>query len=158
MTFTADLCDEHSADASVLELALRDYGGTPVFEGPVSTVAVFEDNTLVGEALREPGAGRVLVVDGGGSLRRALVGDNLAQRAVDNGWAGLVVYGCIRDAQQIASIPVGLKALGVHPRRTDKRGEGRRDVVVSLGGVRIAPGDRLFADLDGVVLLPASRA
>ncbi|MEM6291951.1 MAG: ribonuclease E activity regulator RraA [Myxococcota bacterium] len=155
MTYTADLCDEHP-HARVLDLDLRDYGGVVVFEGPVSTLKLHEDNKLVGETLREPGRGRVLVVDGGGSRRCALVGDNLAQRAVDNGWSGLVVYGCIRDAEQIGSIAVGVKALGTHPRKTVKRGEGQRDEPVHIGGVVIAPGDRLFADADGVVVLAAT--
>ena len=90
---------------------------------------------------------------GGGSRRRALVGDNLAQRAVDNGWAGIVVYGCIRDAHQIDGIAIGIKALGTHPRKTEKRGEGRRDVEVRFGGVTIRPGDHVYADRDGVVVL-----
>lgn len=151
MIFTADLCDEHP-DAEVLELAFVSYGAVPGFDGPAVTVALYEDNSLVGETLREPGEGRVLVVDGGGSRRRALVGDNLAQRAVDNGWAGIVVHGCIRDAQQIAGIGVGIKALGTNPRKTEKRGEGRRDIPVRFGGVTIRPGDHVYADLDGVVV------
>jgi len=149
--FTADLCDEHP-DAEVLELAFVSYGAVPGFDGPAVTLALHEDNSLVGETLREPGEGRVLVVDGGGSRRRALVGDNLAQRAVDNGWAGIVVHGCIRDAQQIAGIGVGIKALGTNPRKTEKRGEGRRDIPVRFGGVTIRPGDHVYADLDGVVV------
>jgi len=151
--FTADLCDEHP-EAAVLELELRGYGALPGFNGPVVTLSLHEDNSLVGQTLREPGEGRVLVVDGGGSRRRALVGDNLAQRAVDNGWAGILVHGCIRDAHQISAIPIGIKALGTHPRKTDKRGEGRRDVPVRFGGVTIQPGDHLYADPDAVVLLP----
>lgn len=151
MIFTADLCDEHP-DAEVLELAFVSYGAVPGFDGPAVTLALHEDNSLVGETLREPGEGRVLVVDGGGSRRRALVGDNLAQRAVDNGWAGIVVHGCIRDAQQIAGIGVGIKALGTNPRKTEKRGEGRRDIPVRFGGVTIRPGDHVYADLDGVVV------
>lgn len=153
MTFTADLCDEHP-EAQVVELAWRGFGSVSVFDGPAVTLALHEDNSLVGQTLREPGKGRVLVVDGGGSHRRALVGDNLAQRAVDNGWAGIVVYGCIRDAQQIDGIAIGIKALGTTPRKTEKRGEGRRDVEVRFGGVTIRPGDHVYADRDGVVVLP----
>ncbi len=156
MTFTADLCDEHP-DAQVLELELRGFGRVEVFDGPAVTLSLYEDNTLVGETLRERGEGRVLVVDGGGSRRRALVGDNLAQRAVDNGWAGIIVHGCIRDAAQIDAIRIGIKALGTHPRKTDKRGEGRRDVEVRFGGVTIHPGDHVYADRDGVVVLAEGR-
>jgi regulator of ribonuclease activity A len=152
VTFTADLCDEHP-EAQVLELVLLGYGAVSVFDGPAVTLALHEDNSLVGETLRQPGEGRVLVVDGGGSRRRALVGDNLAQRAVDNGWTGIVVHGCIRDAQQIETIGIGIKALGTHPRKTEKRGEGRRDVEVRFGGVTIRPGDHVYADRDGVVVL-----
>lgn len=155
MTFTADLCDQYP-QAQVLELSMRHFGARMVFEGPISTLKVFEDNQLVGEALRESGAGRVLVVDGGGSLRRALVGDNLARRAAENAWGGIVVYGCIRDAAQIADIDVGIKALGTHPRRTEKRGEGRREITVGFGGVTFRPGDRLYADADGIVVLAAA--
>lgn len=154
MIFTADLCDEHP-EAQVVELAWRGFGSVVVFDGPAVTLALHEDNSLVGQALREPGEGRVLVVDGGGSHRRALVGDNLAQRAVDNGWAGIVVYGCIRDAQQIDGIAIGIKALGTHPRKTQKRGEGRRGVEVRFGGVSIRPGDHVYADRDGVVVVGA---
>ncbi len=154
MKFTADICDAN-ADAAALELSLRSFGAVFVFDGPAATLALFEDNSLVGEVLREPGHGRVLVVEGGGSMRRALVGDNLAQRAVDHGWAGIVVCGCIRDAQQIADIDIGIKALGTHPRKTEKRGEGRRDLPVRIGGVTIRPGDHIYADLDGVVVVRA---
>ncbi|MGH1341467.1 MAG: ribonuclease E activity regulator RraA [Nannocystales bacterium] len=154
MIFTADLCDEHP-DAQVLELEFRGYGARAGFDGHVVTLSLHEDNSWVGQTLREPGEGRVLVVDGGGSRRCALVGDNLAQRAVDNGWAGIVVHGCIRDADQISTIPIGIKALGTHPRKTEKRGEGRRDLPVRLGGVTIEPGDHLYADPDGVVVLRA---
>jgi len=155
MTYTADVCDEHP-QAQVLELELRGFGAVAVFEGPAVTLALHEDNALVGETLREPGEGRVLVVDGGGSMRRALVGDNLAQRAVDSGWAGIIVYGCIRDAQQIETIDIGIKALGTHPRKTLKRGEGRRDEPVRFGGVTIHPGDHVHADRDGVVVLASA--
>ena len=114
---------------------------------------VFEDNVLVRKALEEPGAGRVLVVDGAGSQRCALVGDRLAALAADNGWAGIVVYGCIRDSAVIKTIDVGVKALGTHPKKSIKRGLGERDVTVFFGGLRWQPGDRLHADADGIVLL-----
>jgi regulator of ribonuclease activity A len=150
---TADLTDAHP-DLRVLELPLRDFGGRIAFHGPVSTLKVFEDNSLVRAAFEEPGAGRVLVVDGGGSLRCALVGDLLAELAARNGWAGAVVYGAIRDSTPIAGIDIGLKALATHPRKSVKRGEGQRDIPVSFGGLGIRPGDYLYADADGVVLAP----
>jgi len=152
---TADLTDEHPG-VQVLEIPLRDFGGRHAFHGPVTTLKVFEDNSLVREAFEEAGAGRVLVVDGGGSLRRALVGDVLAELAQRNGWAGAIVYGCIRDSSPIAGIDIGLKALGTQPRKSVKRGEGQRDVAVHFGGVTIQPGQYLYADADGVVIAPAA--
>lgn len=152
MTPTADLYDTHGEALRVLAPLFRDYGGRRAFCGPVSTVKVFEDNSLVRAALEEPGAGRVLVVDGGGSLRCALVGDNLALLGQQNGWAGILVYGCIRDAAPIAAIDIGVKALATNPRKSIKKGEGERDVVVRFAEVGIAPGDHLYADEDGVVL------
>jgi len=151
---TADLTDAHP-ELQVLDLPLRDFGGHLSFHGPITTLKVFEDNTLVRAAFEEPGAGRVLVVDGGGSLRCALVGDMLAELAQRNGWAGAVVYGAIRDATPIAAIGIGLKALATHPRKSLKRGEGQRDIPVHFGGLTLRPGDYLYADADGVVLGPA---
>ena len=149
---TCDLCDLHDAQVRVIELAFRDFGGRIAFNGPVSTVRAFEDNSRVREAVDEPGLGRVLVIDGAGSMRRAMIGDLLAGKAAENGWAGIVVFGAIRDSDAIATIPIGVKALGTCPRKTDKRGTGERDVEVEFGGVRIRPGDWLCADEDGVVL------
>lgn len=149
---TCDLCDLHDRLVRVLELPLRDFGGRLAFDGEVSTVRAFEDNSRVREAVAEPGRGRVLVVDGGGSLRRAMLGDLLAGHAAENGWAGVLVYGAVRDSAALAALPLGVKALGTCPRKTDKRGVGERDVEIELGGVRIRPGDWLYADEDGVVL------
>ena len=153
---TCDLCDAHKADTTgafrVLPPVFASFGGTAAFAGPVSTVKCFEDNSLVKAALDEPGQGRVLVVDGGGSLRRALVGGNLAAAAARNGWAGIVVDGCVRDAAELAATPVGIRALELMPLPTDKRGEGLRDVPVQLQGVWVRPGDRLYADADGIVV------
>ena len=143
---TCDLCDRFEAEVRVLELALRDYGGRAAFSGRVSTVKALEDNSLVRAAVAEPGDGRVLVIDGGGSLRRAMLGDMLAEQAVANGWAGVVVHGAIRDSQAIAALDLGVKALGTCPRKTDKRGQGLRDVELAFGGLVIAPGQWL-ADL-----------
>ena len=123
-----------------------------VFAGPVSTVKCHEDNSLVKAALDEPGAGRVLVVDGGASLRRALLGGNLAAAAARNGWAGVLVDGCVRDVAELAAAPVGILALAVMPLPTDKRGQGLRDVAVQIQGVWVRPGDWLYGDADGVVV------
>lgn len=157
---TCDLCDAHKADTSgdfrVLPPGFLSFGGRGRFSGPVSTVKCFEDNSLVKAALDEPGQGRVLVVDGGGSLRRALVGGNLAAAAAKNGWAGVVVNGCVRDSAELAACAVGVKALGLMPLPTDKRNEGQRDVAVLVQGVWVRPGDWLYADEDGVVV--ADRA
>lgn len=117
---------------------------------------VFEDNSLVRETLESDGAGRVLVVDGGGSLRCALVGDQLAELSVKNGWTGILVYGCVRDSEAMASMNVGIRALNTHPRKSVKRGEGQRNVQVRFAGVTISPGHWVYADRDGVVVAPHS--
>lgn len=153
---TCDLCDEHKNDESgqfrVLPPVFKAFGGLTTFCGPVSTVKVFEDNTLVKQAVDSPGAGRVLVVDGGGSLRRALVGGNLAKAAARNGWAGIVVDGCVRDVAELNAEAVGIRALALMPLPTEKRGEGQRDVAVQIQGVWVRPGDWLYADADGIVV------
>lgn len=149
---TADLCDARPEAARVVAPMFRDFGGAVRFAGPISTVKAHEDNTLVRKALEEPGAGRVLVVDGGGSMRCAMLGGNLADLAQNNGWAGVVVYGCVRDSRELAKVPVGIKALATHPKKSDKRGEGQRDVPVTFGGVTFHPGEHLTADEDGIVV------
>lgn len=151
---TADLCDEHSQQVRVLQPIFRDYGGTSIFWGPCSTVQTLDDNSLVRAALEEPGEGRVLVVDGGGSLQCALVGDRLGQLAMDQGWAGLVVLGCIRDAATLGKMAIGLKALNTHPRKSQKSGRGKRDVSVNVAGVLIAPGEIIYCDADGILVSP----
>ena len=154
MTFaTADLCDELGPRARVAEPLFRDFGGERSFHGPVATVRVFEDNVLVREALSEAGRGRMLVVDGAGSVRHALVGGMIAHLAHENGWAGLVVNGAIRDSDEISSVPGGLKALATSPRRSEKRSEGERDVPISFAGVTFEPGHLLYADPDGIVVV-----
>ena len=158
---TCDLCDAHKASLlartdggfRVLPPVFCDFGGRAKFAGPVSTVKCFEDNTLVKAAVESAGEGRVLVVDGGGSLRRALVGGNLAAAAAKNGWAGVVVDGCVRDVVELAACAVGIRALAAMPLPTDKRGEGQRDVAVQIQGVWVRPGDQLYADADGMVVL-----
>lgn len=149
---TCDLCDRHDAQLRVLELPLRDFGGRRAFAGLVSTIKACEDNSLVREAVAEPGRGRVLVIDGGGSMRRAMLGDLLAAQALGNGWAGVLVHGAIRDSAAIAAMDLGVKALGTCPRKTEKRGQGLREVAVEFGGLVIRPGEWLAADEDGVVL------
>lgn len=148
----ADLYDEHGETLRVAAPMFQDYGGSAEFEGPVTIVKVFEDNALVRAALEQPGNGHVLVVDGGGSRRCALVGDMLGELAVRNGWAGIVVYGCVRDAAALARLPVGIKALATNPRKSVRRGEGTRDVTVRFAEIAISPGDYLYADRDGVIV------
>lgn len=153
MTFaTADLYDEYGDRLLVALPMLNDYGGKKVFHGPISTVKVHEDNSLVRAALEEKGEGRVLVVDGGESRRCALVGDILAQLGRDNGWAGIVVSGCIRDSAVIATIDIGVKAIGTNPRKSVKKGAGDRDIPVTFAGITFTPGHYLYADTDGIVL------
>jgi regulator of ribonuclease activity A len=154
---TCDLCDAHKNDSSgqfrVLPPVFRDFGGVARFSGPVSTVKCFEDNSLVKAAVDSPGEGRVLVVDGGASLRRALVGGNLGAAAARNGWAGVVVDGCVRDVTELAQCGTGIRALAAMPLPTEKRQEGQRDVAVQVQGVWICPGDWLYADEDGMVVM-----
>ena len=153
MTFaTADLYDEHEENLQIATPMFNDYGGNRKFSGPAATVKVFEDNSLVRAALEEPGEGKVLVVDGGASLRCALVGDMLAELGKDNNWMGIVVYGCIRDSAVIANIDIGVKALNTNPRKSVKKGVGERDVTVSFADVSINPGDYIYADEDGLVI------
>jgi len=152
-TATTDLSDTHP-QVQVCDPVFRDFGGRKAFFGPIKTLKLFEDNSLVRAKLEQPGQGRVLVVDGGGSLRCALLGDQLAQLAVKNGWAGVLVYGCIRDAEVIASLDVGVKALATHPRKSEKRGVGVEDQGVGFAGVTFESGHWLYADLDGVIVAP----
>ncbi len=155
MTSVADLCDAHEDEIEVCVAPFRDMGARVAFSGPIRTVRCFEDNSLVKATLAEPGEGCVLVVDGGGSLRRALVGDVLAADAVAKGWAGIVVNGAVRDSDILAGLDIGIKALGTVPMRSVKRNEGLVDAPVAFGGVVFVPGDILHADADGVVILPS---
>jgi regulator of ribonuclease activity A len=154
-TPTCDLCDAFEKDVAlrVLPPLFRAFGAVSAFEGPAATLQCFEDNSLVRSALEEPGAGRVLVVDGGASMRCALVGGNLAAMAARNGWSGIVVDGCVRDVAELDAAAIGVRALALHPRRSEKRGQGQRDVVVQLQGVTVRPGDWVVADADGIVVL-----
>ncbi len=149
---TTDLCDNHSDTLAIAEPGLRDFGGRLLFHGPISTVKTFEDNSRVREALGEPGDGRVLIVDGGGSMRCALLGDMLAANAIENGWAGVIVNGCIRDGAAIAEMDIGVKAYSTHPLKSVKRGLGDRDVPVRFAGADFIPGHFVYADVDGIVV------
>lgn len=151
-TKTADLYDDFSDEVNVAAPVFRAFGRREAFSGPVATLKVFEDNTMVRAALETPGDGRVLVVDGGGSLRCALVGDKLARLAIDNGWSGLIINGCIRDSGEINRMDIGIKALAAHPAKSAKRGEGQEDIAVAFAGVTFAPGRHVYADADGIVV------
>jgi len=157
MTFTTpDLCDAHeSAIGKTLRVVtpmFKRYGARPRFVGRIVTLKVFEDNSLVREALNQPGEGKVLVVDGGGSLRCALLGDQLAFLAHDKGWEGIVVYGCIRDSAEIARIDLGVRALDTHPQKSIKKGVGENNVPVTFGGVTFHSDEWLYADEDGILV------
>jgi regulator of ribonuclease activity A len=150
---TADLVDEHGEALQSCDLQLRQFGGRRRFHGPLRTVACFEDNALVRQVLSEPGDGAVLVVDGGGSLHTALVGDLIAGLAQANGWAGVVVHGAVRDTEALGGLDIGIKALGSNPRKSAKLAAGQVDVPVRFGGVGFRPGEHLYSDEDGVVVL-----
>lgn len=153
---TCDLCDRFKEDASgtfrVLPPVFRDFGARSRFHGPVSTIKCFEDNSLVKAAVDSPGQGRVLVVDGGGSLRRALLGGNLGASAARNGWAGVVIDGCVRDVSELAAFDIGIRALASMPMPPQKLQQGERDVPVRVQGVWVRPGEWLYADEDGIVV------
>ena len=156
---TCDLCDAHQGDSSgafrVLPPVYQAYGALRAFSGPVSTVQCLDDNTSVKQAVESPGLGRVLVVDGAASRRRALVGGNLAAAAARNGWAGLVIDGCVRDRAELDAAPIGIRALALLPLPTDRRQPGRVDLPVCIQGIWVRPGEWLVADEDGMVVMPA---
>ncbi len=149
---TADLCDANEGRIHVVAPMFRSYGGRRAFHGPIATLKVFEDNSLVRSALETAGNGRVLVIDGGASMRCALVGDQLALLGVKNGWAGILVYGCIRDSRAIAEMDLGVFALGTHPLKSIKKGVGDREIALNFGSVTFVPGHYLYADEDGVIV------
>ncbi len=154
---TCDLCDVHedklvNGSLTVLPPVFLPLGKRASFSGIAATVKVFEDNVMVRTSLEAPGHGSVLVVDGGGSLRCALVGGNLGKLAEKNGWAGIIVYGCVRDVDELAACDVGVRALAVHPRRSVRKGLGDRGLAVSIAGVMVRPGDWIYADRDGVLV------
>jgi regulator of ribonuclease activity A len=153
---TADLWDERGDTLQSCSVQLRHYGGHTAYTGVISTVRCHRDNALVKAALAEPGNGRVLVVDGAGSLESALMGDLIAGSAVAQGWAGVVIHGAVRDVAALRELPLGAVALGSNPRKSAKDGVGERDVVVSFGGVDFAPGLHLVSDDDGIVVTRAA--
>ncbi|SCK30490.1 ribonuclease E activity regulator RraA [Vogesella sp. LIG4] len=149
---TTDLYDANEGQVAVLLPMLQSYGARARFCGQIVTLKLFEDNTLVREVLSEPGKGKVLVVDGGGSLRCALLGDQIAELAVKNQWEGVVIHGCIRDSVAINALPLGVRALATNPKKSVKRNEGTRELTVNFGGVDFVPGQWLYADEDGVLV------
>lgn len=151
---TPDLSDDHD-EARAIELQFRSFGRRMQFYGQVVTIKCHEDNSLVKTCVAEPGLGRVIVVDGGGSLRRALLGDMLAEKAARNGWAGLVINGVVRDVDEIDEIDIGVKALGCCPIKTEKLGVGQRDIALHIGGVAISSGQYVYADNNGVLVSDA---
>jgi len=149
---TPDLCDDFPDDVRVLESIFNNYGGKKTFSGEAVVVKCFEDNSLVKEQAGQPGEGKIMVVDGGASMRRALLGDMIAENALKNGWEGFVIYGCIRDVDVIAELDLGVKALNTIPVKTEKRGIGDLNVPVTFAGQTIVPGDYLYADNNGIIV------
>ena len=147
-----DLCDAHEAEVQIAEPVFKNYGGQVAFSGRIQTVKCHEDNSLVKELVATPGDGRVLVVDGGGSLRRSLLGDQLAATAIRNEWVGIIVFGAIRDIEVIGTLEIGVKALNVIPLKTEKRGIGEKGMPVSFAGVTFTPGAYVYADSDGIIV------
>jgi len=152
---TPDLCDAYPDLVQVLEPMFNNFGGRDSFGGEIVTIKCFEDNSLIRDQVALDGKGKVLVVDGGGSLRRALLGDMLAEKAAHNGWEGIVIYGCIRDVDVIAQTDLGVQALATHPMKTDKRGIGDLNVAVTFAGVTLRPGEYIYADNNGVIVSPS---
>ena len=155
MEKTTDLSDEHP-EARILPAVFKDFGGSVCFSGKALTVKCFEDNSRIKELSQTPGEGRVLVVDGGGSTRFALCGDLIAMDLQKNGWAGIVIFGCVRDTAVLATVLIGIKAIGAHPRKTARQNEGQVGVRLEIGGIVVDTGDNVIADEDGVLLLPAA--
>lgn len=152
MIKTADLSDLHEGKLKAALPLFKSYGQKKSFHGEIVTVKVFEDNVLVKDLLGSKGTGKVLVVDGGGSLRYALMGDNLAQMAIDNGWEGVIIYGCIRDSADIDKMNVGVKALNTIPFKSKKGGEGETNVAVTFASATFKPGEFVYADEDGILV------
>lgn len=149
-----ELCDQFPELVQVVEPMFANFGGRETFGGEIVTIKAYEDNSLVREQVAQPGQGKVLVVDGGASMRRAMLGDMLAEKAEKNGWEGIIIYGCIRDVNAISQLDLGVQALGSHPMKTDKRGLGDLNVPLTFGGVTFTPGQYVYADNNGVLVSP----
>lgn len=154
---TPDLCDQYP-DVQVLDPMFANFGGVDSFYGAIRTIKCFEDNAILKQTVAEPGNNHVLVVDGGGSHRCAIFGDMLAEQAAKNGWAGVVLYGCVRDVDMLATLPLGVQAIGSHPRRSEKLGTGQRDVAVTFAGTTLRPGQWLYADNNGIIIADEALA
>lgn len=151
-----DLCDDHPDAIEVLTPMFTSFGGRQAFRGEIVTIKCHEDNSLVKSQAAEPGTGKVMVIDGGGSLRRALLGDQIAANAVKNGWEGIIIYGCARDVEILENLDIGVLALAAIPMKTEKRGIGDLNVTVEFGGVRLHPGHHIYVDKNGVIVSSAS--
>jgi len=149
---TPDLCDEYPDLIRVVEPIFKSYGGKSCFGGQIVTIKCHEDNSVVKETAGTAGNGKIIVVDGGGSLRRALLGDLIAENAVQNGWEGFIIYGCIRDVDAISTMNLGVRALNTIPLKTEKRGIGDLNIPVSFGGVTFKPGEYVYADNIGIIV------
>lgn len=149
---TPDLCDAHPDRVRIVDPLFTNYGGKSAFGGPIVTVKCHEDNSVVKEQVGTPGDGKVMVVDGGGSLRCALLGDMLAEKAAENGWAGLIIYGCIRDVDEIRKTDLGVQALRTIPIKSNRQGRGDLNIPVSFGGVTFQPGEYVYADNNGIIV------
>lgn len=151
---TADLCDAHGDQLQVAEAIFHSYGGRSGFHGVISTLKVVHDYGLIRSTLESPGRGLVLVVDGGGSTKRALLGDTFAKIGQQNGWAGVVIFGAIRDSAELATVDFGVKALATCPMRGDSKGIGHSEVVLRFANISFSPGQYLYADEDGIIVAP----
>lgn len=149
---TADVCDALGDEVQPIPIAFKSFGGRADFAGPAVTLQTLDDNSVLKDLLKTAGEGRVIVVDGAGSTRTALMGGNLAADAASNGWAGILIYGCVRDLHELVAEDVGIMALGSCPRKSEKQGRGALDAVLAIGGVVIKPGYWIIADQDGVVV------
>ncbi len=150
---TTDLCDSYTDKVHVAEpIGFKHYGGAKLFNGIIETVKCFEDNSLVRKALEQPGEGKILVVDGGGSMRCALLGDMLGELGVKNKWSGIIIYGCLRDSAAIATLQLGVMALATIPLKSNKRNEGQQNIPVRFAGVDFMPGEFVYCDEDGIIV------